>query len=50
MLKAGESSPFLDYVASRGARVEIVPEVGHFTQIEAPEVVNRLIRGVVEGL
>ena len=43
MLKTGETSPFLDYLKSRGARVEIVPDVGHFTQIEAPAEVNRLI-------
>jgi pimeloyl-ACP methyl ester carboxylesterase len=43
MLKQGETSPWLDYLKSRGARVEIVPDVGHFTQIEAPDVVNRLI-------
>ena len=43
MLKRGETSPWLDYLKSRGARVEIVPEVGHFTQLEAPEEVNRLI-------
>lgn len=45
MLKAGETTPWLDYLKSRGARVEIVPEVGHFTQIEAPGEVNRLIAG-----
>jgi len=43
MLKRGETSPWLDYLKSRGARVEIVPDVGHFTQLEAPEEVNRLI-------
>ena len=43
MLKTGETSPFLDYLKSRGAQVEIVPDVGHFTQIEAPDAVNRLI-------
>jgi pimeloyl-ACP methyl ester carboxylesterase len=50
MLKAGEASAFLDYVKSRGARVEIVPDVGHFTQIEAPEVVNRLVREFLSAL
>jgi pimeloyl-ACP methyl ester carboxylesterase len=43
MLKRGETSPWRDYLKSRGARVEIVPEVGHFTQLEAPGEVNRLI-------
>ena len=45
MLKRGETAPWLDYLKSRGARVEIVPDVGHFTQLEAPEAVNRLIEG-----
>lgn len=42
-LKAGDTSPWLDYLRSRGARVEIVADTGHFTQLEAPETVNRLI-------
>jgi pimeloyl-ACP methyl ester carboxylesterase len=42
-LKPGDTSPWLDYVKSKGARVEIVPDTGHFTQLEAPETVNRLI-------
>jgi pimeloyl-ACP methyl ester carboxylesterase len=42
-MKPGDTSPWVDYLRSRGARVEIVPGVGHFTQLEAPETVNRLI-------
>lgn len=42
-LKPGDTSPWIDYLRSRGARVEIVPHTGHFTQLEAPETVNRLI-------
>ena len=42
-LRAGDTSPWLDYLRSRGAKVEIVPDTGHFTQLEAPETVNRLI-------
>ena len=42
-LKAGDSSPWLEYLRAKGARVEIVPGVGHFTMLEAPETVNRLI-------
>lgn len=44
MLKPGDTSPWLDYLKSKGARVEIVPDTGHFTQLEAPATVNRLIR------
>jgi pimeloyl-ACP methyl ester carboxylesterase len=42
-LKRGDTSPWIDYLRQRGARVEIVPDTGHFTQLEAPETVNRLI-------
>ena len=42
-LKAGESSPWLDLLRSKGARIEIVPGVGHFTMLEAPDAVNRLL-------
>jgi len=42
-MKRGDTSPWLDLVRSYGARVEIVPDTGHFTQLEAPEQVNRLI-------
>jgi pimeloyl-ACP methyl ester carboxylesterase len=44
-LKAGESSPWLDYVRSKvpSARIEILPGLGHFPQLEAPQRVNQLI-------
>jgi pimeloyl-ACP methyl ester carboxylesterase len=44
-LAPGESTPWLDLVRRQApaARVEIVPGVGHFPQLEAPEAVNRLI-------
>ncbi|TMG76001.1 MAG: alpha/beta hydrolase [Betaproteobacteria bacterium] len=42
-LKPGDSSAWIDYLRQRGARVEIVPDTGHFTQLEAPDAVNRLI-------
>jgi pimeloyl-ACP methyl ester carboxylesterase len=48
-LKPGESSPWIDYLRARGARVEIVSDTGHFTQLEAPETVNRLIAGFIKG-
>jgi len=45
MLKAGEGSPYLDLLrkALKNARIEVVAGVGHFTQLEAAERVNRLI-------
>jgi pimeloyl-ACP methyl ester carboxylesterase len=44
-LKAGDSSPWLDYLRSKipGARIEILPGLGHFPQLEAPGRVNQLI-------
>ncbi|HET7669535.1 MAG TPA: alpha/beta hydrolase [Burkholderiales bacterium] len=49
MLAPGDTTPWLDYVRSKGGRVEIVPNVGHFTQLEAPAAVNRLIQNLVRG-
>ena len=42
-MKPGQSNAWLDLLKSRGARVEIVPDTGHFTQLERPERVNQLI-------
>lgn len=42
-LKPGDTSPWLELLKSYGAKVEIVPDTGHFTQLEAPQRVNRLI-------
>lgn len=49
-LKPGESSPWIDYLRSRGAKVEIVPDTGHFTQLEAPETVNQLIADFLKAV
>lgn len=44
-LKAGQSTPYLDLIRSAvpGATTAVVPDTGHFTQIEAAGEVNRLI-------
>ncbi len=44
-LQSGQTSPWLDLLKSRlqDCRVEILPGLGHFAQLEAPERVNRLI-------
>ena len=44
-LKAGDTSPWLDLLrkAVPGAQIEIIPGVGHFTQLEAAGEVNRLL-------
>ena len=48
-LALGASTPFLDLVRSRAphAQIEIVPDVGHFTMLEAPDAVNRLLADFV---
>ena len=44
-LSPGDSSPWLDLVRSRapGARIEIIPGVGHFPQLDVPAQVNALL-------
>lgn len=42
-LAEGQSSPWLELLKSHGARVHVVPNTGHFTMLEAPEPVSRLI-------
>ena len=51
-LKAGESSPWLDTVrrAVPHARVEVLPGLGHFPQIEAAAKLNVLLQNFAEAL
>ena len=44
-LKAGQTSPWLDLLKTslKNARIEVLPGLGHFPQLEAPARVNRLI-------
>ncbi len=44
-MKVGQSSPYIELLKGRIAncRVEVLPGLGHFPQLEAPERVNRLI-------
>src|SRR5262245_28856 len=51
MLKAGESSPYLDLLRKglKNVRIEVIPNTGHFTQLEAAERVNHLISGFAAG-
>jgi len=44
-LQAGQSSPYLDLLKSKipGVKTEVLPGLGHFPQLEAPERVNALI-------
>jgi pimeloyl-ACP methyl ester carboxylesterase len=51
-LAKGQSSPFLDYVRSKvpAARIEVIPDIGHFPQLEAPEALNGLLDSFAQSL
>lgn len=51
-IRPGISTPWLELVRRHvpEARIEIVPGVGHFTMLEAPSVVNRVLAAFVAGL
>ena len=51
-LKPGETTPWLDLVRQKkkDAKIEIVAGVGHFTQLEAADRVNRLIGDFARSL
>jgi pimeloyl-ACP methyl ester carboxylesterase len=44
-MQAGQSSPYLDLLEDKVRRlqIEVLPGLGHFPQLEAPDQVNRLI-------
>ena len=48
-LTAGQTTPFLDLIRARvpNARIEVLPGLGHFPQVEAAPEVNRLIEDFV---
>ena len=48
-MKPGVTTPWLDLVRKRApaARIEIIPDVGHFPQIEVPKEVNKLLAALV---
>ncbi|MBC7802705.1 MAG: alpha/beta fold hydrolase [Candidatus Parcubacteria bacterium] len=48
-LKIGQSTPWLDLVRSHApqAQIEIIPDVGHFPQLEAAEAVNKHLAGLI---
>jgi pimeloyl-ACP methyl ester carboxylesterase len=51
-LKMGETSPWLELVKERvpHGKIVIVPDVGHFTMIEAADVVNRHLEALLEKI
>ncbi len=51
-LQPGETTPWLELVRDRAphAQIALVPGVGHFSMIEAPEDVNRHMEAILEKL
>jgi pimeloyl-ACP methyl ester carboxylesterase len=52
MLSVGDTTPWIDRIRSYipDAKIEIVPGVGHFTMLEAPDHVNTVIHRFAESL
>jgi pimeloyl-ACP methyl ester carboxylesterase len=51
-LKKGETTPYLDLLRAKvkGARIEIIPGIGHFPQFERPAETNAIIADFIKGL
>jgi len=50
-LEAGQTSPWLELLKQKlqTVKIEVLPGLGHFPQLEAPERVNALISGFAAG-
>lgn len=42
-LKPRQATPWLNYLKAKKARIEIIPDTGHFPQLETPRALNDLI-------
>jgi pimeloyl-ACP methyl ester carboxylesterase len=51
-MRPGQTTPYLDFIRAkvRDARVEVLPGIGHFPQLEAPAETNRAIERFVATL
>jgi pimeloyl-ACP methyl ester carboxylesterase len=51
-MSAGQTTPYLDMIRAHipTARVEIIPDTGHFPQFDEPERTNALIEGFLSDL
>jgi pimeloyl-ACP methyl ester carboxylesterase len=51
-LHAGQTTPYLDFVRAKvpAARIEIIPGIGHFPQLDASEETNRVLEGFIAAL
>jgi len=51
-MTAEQTTPYLDFVRSKvpSARIEALPGLGHFPQIEAPVETNRILASFIDSL
>jgi pimeloyl-ACP methyl ester carboxylesterase len=51
-LRAGQTTPYLDFVRAKvpAARIEVIPGVGHFPQLDAPAELNRALESFIATL
>ena len=48
-MTAGQTTPYLDFVRAKvpGVRIEVLPGIGHFPQIDAPAETNRVLASFI---
>lgn len=51
-MRAGQSTPYLEFLrrSKPDVRIEIIPDTGHFPQLEKPTETNRIIESFLKGL
>jgi pimeloyl-ACP methyl ester carboxylesterase len=51
-LRVGQTTPYLDFVRAKApaARIEIIPGIGHFPQLDAPAETNKVLASFVAAL
>ncbi len=51
-MQVGQTTPYLDYVRRKvpEARIEVLPGIGHFPQIDAPAETNRVLASFLADL
>jgi pimeloyl-ACP methyl ester carboxylesterase len=51
-MSPGQTTPYLDFIRAKvpGARIEVLPGVGHFPQLDAPAATNDVLEGFLATL
>ena len=51
-MSAGQTTPYLDFIRAKvpAARIEVLPGIGHFPQIDAPAETNRLLASFLASI